>query len=77
MNKTVSNERLKLLASYSNIVAAALLTTGVVGPIVAIVYGGAQTSLDAAFVIVSSLVCMLVSGGCHMLGRFILGALEE
>jgi hypothetical protein len=77
LNKTVINERLKLLAAWFNTVAAAFLTTGVVAPIVAIIYGLAPKMLDPMLVFASSSICMLVSGGLHLLGRHILGALQE
>jgi hypothetical protein len=77
LNKTVFNERLKLLAGWFNTVAAAFLTTGVVAPLIAIIYGLAPKTLDPALVFASSLICMLVSGGLHLAGRSILGALQE
>lgn len=77
MNKTAFNERLKLLAGWFNTVAAAFLTTGVVAPMITVVYGLAPKTLDPALVLASSLICMLVSGGLHLAGRSILGALQE
>lgn len=77
LNKTVINERLKLLAAWYNTVAAAFLTTGVVAPLITIVYGVAPRTIDPALVFASSLICMLVSGGLHLAGRSILGALQE
>ena len=77
MNKMVLNERLKLLAAWFNAVAAAFLTTGVVAPLVTVIYGLAPKALDPALVFASSLICMLVSGGLHLAGRSVLGALQE
>jgi hypothetical protein len=77
LNKTVLNERLKLLAGWFNTVAAAFLTTGVVAPLVTVIYGLAPKALDPALVLASSLICMLVSGGLHLAGRSILGGLQE
>jgi hypothetical protein len=77
LNKTVINERLKLLAAWFNTVAAAFLTTGVVAPIVAIIYGLAPKTLDPTLVLASSSICILFSGGLHLTGRYILGALQE
>jgi hypothetical protein len=77
LNKTVFNERLKLLAGWFNTVAAAFLITGAVAPMIAIVFGLAPTTLDPALVFASSLICMLVSGALHLAGRSILGALQE
>jgi hypothetical protein len=76
-SKTVVNERLKLLASGFNTVAAAFVTTGVIAPLIAVIYGLAPKTLDPVLVIVSSLICMLVSGCLHLAGRTILGALKE
>jgi uncharacterized membrane protein len=78
MNKTVLNERLKLLAGWFNTVAAAFVTTGVVAPAIAVIYGLAPKALDRPLlVILSSIICIVTSGGLHLAGRFILGALEE
>ncbi len=77
MNKTVLNERLKLLANWFNTVSAAFLTTGVVAPIITIIYGVASTTLDPALVLASSLIFMLVSGALHLAARSALGALRE
>jgi hypothetical protein len=77
LNKTVINERLKLLAAWFNTVAAAFLTTGVVAPIIAIIYGLAPKALDPMLVFASSLICMAVSACLHLAGRYILGALQE
>ena len=77
MNKTVFNERLKLLAGWFNTVAAALLITGAVAPMIAIIFGLAPKTVDPVLVFASSLICMLVSGGLHLAGRSILGALQE
>jgi hypothetical protein len=77
MNKVVLNERLKLLANWCNTVAAAFLTTGVLGPVLSVVYGLGPRELDPALVFASSLICMLVSGGLHLAGRSFLGGLQE
>jgi hypothetical protein len=77
MNKTVLNERLKLLANWCNTVAAALVTTGVLGPIFAIIYGLSPKALDPALVFTSSLVCILVSAALHLAGRSFLDGLQE
>ena len=77
LNKTVINERLKLLAAWFNTVAAAFLTTGVVAPIIAVIYGLAPKTLDPMLVVASSLICMAASGCLHLVGRYILGALQE
>jgi hypothetical protein len=77
LSKTVLNERLKLLAAWFNTVAAAVLTTGIVAPVIAVVYGFAPASASPTLVIASSLLCMLVGGGLHLAGRSVLGALQE
>jgi hypothetical protein len=50
MNKTALNERLKLTANWFNSVAAAFLTTGVIGPAIALIYGVGNSPLDPALV---------------------------
>jgi ABC-type transport system involved in multi-copper enzyme maturation permease subunit len=77
LNKTVINERLKLLAAWFNTVAAAFLTTGIVAPIVAIIYDLTPKTPDPTLVFVSSSICILFSGGLHLTGSYILGALQE
>jgi hypothetical protein len=77
LNKTVLNERLKLLANWFNTVSAALLTAGVLAPMIAFIYGVASTTLDPALVLASSLICMLVSGALHLAARSALGAIQE
>jgi uncharacterized membrane protein YjjP (DUF1212 family) len=77
LNKTVLNERLKLLASWFNTVSAAFLATGVVAPMITIIYGVASTTLDPALVVASSLICMLVGVGLHLAARSALGELRE
>jgi hypothetical protein len=46
MNKLVENERTKLLAGFCNTVAAAFLTTGIIAPVVTMMYGLGGRVLD-------------------------------
>ena len=77
MSKIVENEQTKLLAGFCNTIAAAFLTTGVLGPVVTIVYGLGGRSLDFDVVITSSVICMLVSISLHIAGRSALTRMIE
>jgi hypothetical protein len=77
MNKSVVNERLKLLANFANTVAAAFLSVGVIGPALALLYGLVPTAPSAASVVAGSSICVLASVTIHLSGRAILGGLRE
>jgi hypothetical protein len=76
MHQVVLNERLKLIANFFNTVAAAILTTGVVAPIISFVFGFAPKNVDPALVLTTVLICGLVSYALHLGGRSILGGLQ-
>jgi amino acid transporter len=77
MNKSVENERTKLLAGFCNTVAAAFLTTGILAPIISTVYGLSDKSLEIGGLIVVSLACMLISAFLHIAGRSVLARMIE
>ena len=77
MNKTVRNERRKLTASLLNAFATALMTAGVFAPVASQIYGFGSNRVDQTLVLASSAVCLAVSVGLHLLGRQLLGGLEE
>ncbi|MET0969220.1 MAG: hypothetical protein ABWY18_08480 [Tardiphaga sp.] len=76
-NKTVSNEQTKLLAIFFNSLAVAFLTTGIIGPVVAIIYGFGGGKPDGVLVLLSSSICAVVSGCLHLVGRFALEGMKE
>ena len=77
MNKTVRNERLKLTASWFNAIATALLAAGLFAPAASQIYGFGSNRVDQTLVLVSSAVCLAVSVRLHLMGRQLLGGLEE
>jgi hypothetical protein len=77
MNKTVRNERRKLTASWFNTIATALLAAGLFAPAASQIYGFGWNRVDQTLVLVSSAVCLAVSVGLHLMGRQLLGGLEE
>jgi hypothetical protein len=77
MNKTVRNERRKLTASGLNAIATALVVAGVFAPVASQVYGFGSNRADQSLVLISSAVCLAVSLVLHLVGRQVLGGLEE
>jgi hypothetical protein len=77
MNKTVRNERRKLTASWLNAVATALMAAGVFAPVASQIYGFGSNRADKSLVLISSVVCVTLSLGLHLIGRQLLGGLEE
>lgn len=77
MNKSATNEQTKLLASFFNTVAAAFVTTGVLAPVVTVIYGLGGISLNISLVIGSSIICIMMSAGLHVAGRRFLARIVE
>jgi hypothetical protein len=77
MNKTVRNERRKLTASWFNAIATALLAAGLFAPAASQIYSFGSDRVDQTLVLVSSAVCLAVSVALHLVGRQLLGGLEE
>ena len=74
MSKLVDNEQSKLTATYMNGIAIALITVGVLAPIVAILTG-AVTSATIVVLLVCG--CVIASAGLHYGARQILAGLKE
>jgi hypothetical protein len=77
MNKTVRNERRKLTASWLNAIATALVAAGGFAPVASQIYGFGSNRVDQTLVLASSAVCVVLSLGLHLVGRQLLGGLEE
>jgi hypothetical protein len=74
-SKLVRNERAKLLATYFNSIATAVMAAGVIAPLI-----GAFTSASAApgwQLVLIFLCCIPISAGLHYGARRILGGLIE
>lgn len=74
MGKLVDNEQRKLSATYLNGIAIALITVGVLAPIVAVLTG-ALSSLPVGLSLAAG--CIALSFGIHSLARQILKRLKE
>lgn len=73
--KLVENERVKLTATYLNGVAIALMTAGVLAPVIGLITGTIVAGpWQLAALVVS---CMLISGALHLAARFLLRGLKE
>jgi hypothetical protein len=77
MNKTVRNERRKLTASWLNAIATALVAAGGFAPVASQIYGFGSNRVDQTLVLASSAICVVLSLGLHLVGRQLLGGLEE
>jgi hypothetical protein len=76
VNQTVRNERLKLVASFCNIVASAMITTGAIGPMITLIYSKLFEGTDPALIWTGTAICLLVGGSIHLAGQAVLGGLE-
>lgn len=77
MNKAAYNERLKLFANLANALAAAFVSIGIVGPIFASFYGLVTATVSPLSMLAGSLTCLAITTGLHLLGRAILGGIQE
>ncbi|SFG64830.1 hypothetical protein [Methylobacterium gossipiicola] len=75
-NKLVTNERAKLTATYVNGVAVAVLAVGGLAPVFAQRLPGPIDPSAAIRTALTSLVCIVVSGVLHWMGRSILRGLR-
>jgi hypothetical protein len=74
----VHNERVKLTASWVNTLAAAIIATGVVAPLVAIVFGFPTAGAVSPFGFALSSAAWLFFGvALHFVARNILTRLKE
>jgi len=73
--KLIHNEQTKLLANYFNGVAVAIMTAGVLAPIIGLLTGASVAGpLQLAVLVVS---CMFISGALHSVARVLLRGLQE
>jgi len=77
MNKTVRNERKKLLATWYNNFSIAILVAGFLTPFWTIIYGTALTIPDDASRGLGFLICVIVGAFLRYLAWRALGSLEE
>ena len=70
----VQNERAKLSANYLNGVAISLAAVGGIAPWIAFIQGAVGRPIVVGL---SSVVCVLISIGLHLVARVLLGRLSE
>jgi hypothetical protein len=76
LETTIHNERTKLTSTWLNGLAIAIAAVGGVAPTVSILSSNA-TDFSALAVSVTSVGCLLISGGLHYLARILLKRLRE
>jgi hypothetical protein len=76
-SKTILNERIKLFANFANTTAAAFLSAGVIGPILAFCYGIMPLGTGLFAVLTGAIICISFSAGIHLAGREVLGRIQE
>jgi len=77
MNKTIRNERRKLLATWYNNFSIAVLVAGFLTPFWTIIYGTSQNTPDDATRTLGFIVCVSLGAILRYLARRTLGSLEE
>ncbi|HTJ58573.1 MAG TPA: amino acid transporter [Devosiaceae bacterium] len=75
VGKLARNERIKLSATYLNGVAIALMTAGVLAPLLGVIAAGNAVHPGPLYSVVVS--CMFASGGLHLVARTLLRGLVE
>ena len=76
--KLVGNERTKLLATFLNNIAVAIIATGLVAPFFAILYGVSNLSAEQArFFGLAAPGWVLIGIGVHYIARTILRGLRS
>jgi hypothetical protein len=77
MNKAASNEQLKLFANLVSSLAAAFISVGFIGPMFAFFYGLVAVSIAPLPIAIGIAICVAMSTGLHLVGRAILGGIQE
>lgn len=70
-------ESIKLTANFCNTVGGGFIVTGALGPLVTFLYGDLFQHADPALVFVGGLICVFLGGSLHLVGKSLLGALDD
>lgn len=70
-------ERIKLTASFLNIVAAGFITTGTLGPLLTFLFSRLFDNTDPALIATGTVICLFLSVSLHLIGKSVLGALDD
>jgi len=70
----IHNERTKLLATYLNNLAVALIAIGALGPTISTAFGNSATSV--LYPVISACICLPASATLHIMAGKVLGRLD-
>jgi hypothetical protein len=73
----IHNEQTKLTATFFNSLATTLVAAGGFAPLAAMAYGISALHIEGSYVAVLVVVCAVIGGSLHWVGRRILGSLRE
>jgi uncharacterized membrane protein len=73
----IANERVKLTASWFNALATALVAAGLFAPVAAVVYGLSTRAPSGLRTMALGVICLLLGGCLHLIGRGVLTRLRE
>jgi hypothetical protein len=73
----VHNERIKLMATWFNALATALIAAGFFGPLAALVYQVVPLNIGAVYLMGIAFGCFVLGIAIHLVGRAVLGRLRE
>jgi hypothetical protein len=77
MGKAAPNEVRKLKAGWYNALSTAVVSVGLLGPVVKRIFGALSTPVDASLSMIVPLVCLGASRALHMAARYQLKELED
>jgi hypothetical protein len=70
-------ERIKLTASFINSVAVGFITTGTLGPLLTFLFSRLFDSTDPALIATGTVICLFFGVSLHLIGKTVLGALDD
>jgi hypothetical protein len=73
----IHNEQTKLTATLLNALATALVATGFLAPVAALLYGLSQIRIGLGYTAALALGCLTLGGALHVTGRIVLRRLQE
>lgn len=77
MGKAARNEQKKLKATWCNSISAALISVGLLGPLVARVLGALASAIDLYLIVLLAMGCLIGSALLHLAGWAQLTELED
>ena len=77
MGKLARNELRKLKAAWYNSVSAAFVTVGMLGPVVARIFGALNAPINISLIVLVPIICLTASAILHFAGQAELKELED